>query len=196
MKKALVFLLPIALLLSTASCSLSSKKSEPSEAVTTDTAVTAETEQAETSTQGEDMVQSIPITTDNVKLQSRAVMKDDILWLVQSGSSAEFSVSGRNAYVTLAGSSGIENDKDYRPRYAVYVNEGLICDEIMTDKEVKISLWKDEDKTAVVKVMLLSEAQYGGVGIRSVEVESDEVKHITPLKKAPLTIEFIGDSIT
>jgi hypothetical protein len=196
MKKALALLFPLTLLLSTASCSLSRKNTVPVEVVTTDTAVTAETEHAETSTQEEAMVQRIPITADKVKLQSRAVMKDDVLWLVQSGSAAEFCISGRNAYVTLAGSSGVDNNKMYRPHYAVYVNDRLICDEVMAETYIKITLWKDEDKTAAVKVMLLSEAQYGGVGVRSVEVESNEVQHLTTFKNAPLTIEFIGDAIT
>ncbi|MBR6984092.1 MAG: hypothetical protein IKH75_11315 [Ruminococcus sp.] len=167
--------------------------SEPAEALTTDVTVTDETEQAETSTQGEVMVQNIPITADNAKLQSRTVMKDDVLWLVQSGSAAEFTVSGRNASITLAGSSGINN---FDPRYAVYVDDKMICDEIMTDKDVTVSLWKAEDKTAAVKVMLLSEANYGGIGIRSVEVESNSAQPVEPAEKAPLTIEFIGDSIT
>ena len=139
------------------------------------------------------MVQNIPITADNAKLQSRTVMKDDVLWLVQSGSAAEFTVSGRNSSLTLAGSSSINN---FDPRYAVYVDDKIICDEIMTDKDVTVSLWKDEDKTAAVKVMLLSEAKYGGIGIRSVEVDGDSVQPVVPAEKAPLTIEFIGDSIT
>ena len=167
--------------------------SEPDEAVTTDTAVTDETEQTETSTQGEVIVQNIPITADNTKLQSRTVMKDDVLWLVQSGSAAEFTVSGRNASLTIAGSSGINN---FDPRYAVYVDDKMICDEIMTDKDATVSLWKDEDKTAAVKVMLLSEAMYGGIGIRSVDVESSSAQPVVPAEKATLTIEFIGDSIT
>ena len=139
------------------------------------------------------MVQNIPITADNAKLQSRTVMKDDVLWLVQSGSAAEFTVSGRNASLTLAGSSDINN---FAPRYAVYVDDKMICDEIMADKDVTVSLWKDTDKTAAVKVMLLSEAMYGGIGIRSVEVESSSAQPVVPAEKAPLTIEFIGDSIT
>lgn len=167
--------------------------SEPAEAVTTDTAITAESEQTETSTQGEAMVQSIPITADNAKLQSRTFTTDGMLWLVQSGSAAEFTVSGRNASLTLAGSSGINN---FDPRYAVYVDDKMICDEVMADREAAVSLWKDEDKTAAVKVMLLSEAMYGGIGIRSVEVESSSAQPVVPAEKAPLTIEFIGDSIT
>ena len=63
-----------------------------------DTAITAaKPENAETSilSEGELMLQSIPITSDNAKLQSRTVVQDDVLWLVQSGSAAEFTVSGR-----------------------------------------------------------------------------------------------------
>ena len=142
------------------------------------------------------MLQSIPITSDNAKLQSRNVVQDGVLWLVQSGSAAEFSVSGRTATLTLAGSSGIENNKENRPRCAVYVDDELIFDEIIADKDVTVSLWKDSDKTASVKVMLLSEAMFGGVGIRSVNVDSSSAQPVVPAEKAPLTIEFIGDSIT
>jgi lysophospholipase L1-like esterase len=174
-------------------CSNGNKSSEPDEALTTDVTVTDETEQPETSTQGEVMVQNIPITADNAKLQSRTVMKDDVLWLVQSGSAAEFTVSGRNASLTLAGSSGINN---FDPRYAVYVDDKMICDEIMTDSDVTVSLWNGEDKTATVKVILLSEAIYGGIGIRSLDVESDSAQPVAPTDKKTLSIEFIGDSIT
>ena len=76
----------------------------------------------------EAMLQSISVTSDNAKLQSRTVIKDDVLWLVQSGSSAEFNISGRNASLTLAGSSGIKSDEAHRPRYAVYIDDKLICD--------------------------------------------------------------------
>ena len=168
-------------------------------AVTTSDTVSADkTEQAETlpQTEGEVVVQNIQITADNAKLQSRTVVKDDVLWLVQSGSAAEFTVSGRNASITLAGSSGIGNDAEHCPRYAVYVDDRMICDEVMADKEVTVSLWNDTDKTAAVKVMLLSEAIYGGVGICYVDVESSSAQPVVPAEKSPLMIEFIGDSIT
>ena len=175
-----------------------SNSSEPVETVATDTVSADKTEQAEASTQteGEVMAQSIPITSDNAKLQSRTVVQDGVLWLVQSGSAAEFTVSGKNASLTLAGSSGINNDEEHRPRYAVYIDDKQFCDVIMDKPEETISLWKDTDKTAAVKVMLLSEAMFGGVGIRSVNVDSDSAQPVTPLSAATLTIEFIGDSIT
>ncbi len=164
-----------------------------------DTAITAaapENTETSTQTEGEVMIQSIPITSDNAKLQSRTVVQDDVLWLVQSGSAAEFTVSGRNASLTLAGSSGINNDEEHRPRYAVYIDDKQFCDVVMDKPEETISLWEDTVKTAAVKVMLLSEAMFGGVGIRSVNVNSSSVQPVTPLSAAPLTIEFIGDSIT
>ncbi|WP_155250120.1 SGNH/GDSL hydrolase family protein [Ruminococcus flavefaciens] len=175
-----------------------SNSSEPVETVATDTVSADKTEQAEASTQteGEVMAQSIPITSDNAKLQSRTVVQDGVLWLVQSGSAAEFTVSGKTASLTIAGSSGVNNDEEHRPRCAVYIDDKLIFDEIIGDKDVTVSLWKDADKTASVKVMLLSEAMFGGVGIRSVNVDSDSAQPVMPAEKATLTIEFIGDSIT
>ena len=147
-------------------------------------------------TTGEVHRQSIPITADNAKLQSRTVEQDGVLWLVQSGSAAEFMLRGKSAALTLAGSSGIRNKHDYRPRYAVYVDGELLCDVVMEHATETISLWEGTDRTAEVKVILLSEAMYGGVGIRSVEVESDAVQPVTPISQHPLLIEFIGDSIT
>ena len=175
-------------------CSNNNNVSKPVETVTTDTSVTTESEETITATtQAEVSMQSIPINSDNAKLQSRTVIKDDILWLVQSGSAAEFTVSGRSASLTIAGSSGINNED---PRYAVYVDDKLVCDEIMNKQEETVSLWNDEDKTAAVKVILLSEAMYGGIGIRSLDVDSDSAQPVAPTDKKSMTIEFIGDSIT
>ncbi len=145
---------------------------------------------------GEVRVQSIPVTAETAKLQSRTVEQDGTLWLVQSGSAAEFTVQGTSASLTLAGSSGIKNGADYRPRYAVYVDDELLCDTVMEQSSEIVALWSGAEKSAKVKVMLLSEAMYGGVGIRSVEAESGAVQPVTPAAQNPLLIEFIGDSIT
>lgn len=177
-------------------CSNDKNISEPISINTSETTKTVEQTESSTQTGAEVMMQSIPITSDNAKLQSRTVAKDDVLWLVQSGSAAKFNVSGKNASLTLAGSSAIKADEAHRPRYAVYVDDKLICDVVMDKQEETVSLWEDTEKTAVVKVMLLSEAQFGGVGIRSVNVESSSAQPVTPTDKASLKIEFIGDSIT
>ena len=145
---------------------------------------------------GEVTAQSIPLTAENAKLQSRTVEKDGVLWLVQSGSAAEFTVRGQNASLTLKGSSGIHNKADYRPRYAVYVDGELLCDKIMDTETATVALWDNADRTASVKVMLLSEAMYGGIGIQSVDVESGAPAPVAPAAKKSLKIGFIGDSIT
>ena len=142
------------------------------------------------------IAQSIPVTSENAKLQSRTVEQDGILWLVQSGSAAEFTVQGERAALTLAGSSGIRNGADHRPRCAVYVDEELLCDVVMEKDSEIVELWNSIDRTATVKVMLLSEAMYGGVGIQSVEVGSSAEQPVTPTEQNELLIEFIGDSIT
>jgi lysophospholipase L1-like esterase len=170
-----------------------------SESVSISTSETTKfVDQTESSTQTEEeaIMQSIPITSDNAKLQSRTVTKDGVLWLVQSGSAAEFTVSGKNVSLTLAGSISIKDDEAHRPRYAVYADDKLICDVVMDKQEETVSLWEDTDKTALVKVMLLSEAQFGGVGICSVNAESSSAQPVTPTDEASLKIEFIGDSIT
>ncbi len=145
---------------------------------------------------GELTTQTIPITAENAKLQSRTVMQDDVLWLVQSGSAAEFNVRGRSAVLTLKGGAGSKSEHDFCPRYAVYVNGELLCDEIMDEASRTVELWKDKEQTATVKVMLLSEAMYDGIGISGVTTESSAVTPVTPAAKNDLRIEFIGDSIT
>ncbi len=145
---------------------------------------------------GEIRSMRIPVTSENAKLQSRTVVQNDILWLVQSGSAAEFTVQGTSASLTLAGSSGIRNDPDFRPRYAVYLDGELLCDALMEQESETIELWKGTQRSVSVKVMLLSEAMYGGVGIRSLDVESGAVSPVTAAAKNPLKIGFIGDSIT
>ncbi len=177
-------------------CSNDKNISEPVSINTSETTKAVEQTESSTQTGAEVMMQSIPITSDNAKLQSRTVTKDGVLWLVQSGSAAEFTVSGKNASLTLAGSSAIKTDEAHRPRYAVYADDKLICDVVMDKQEETVSLWADTDKTAVIKVMLLSEAQFGGVGIRSVNAESSSAQPVTPTDEASLKIEFIGDSIT
>lgn len=140
---------------------------------------------------------TVPATADYVKLMGRTLRKNDITWLVMSGSAAEFTVTGTSASVTLAGDAGIDAKPDFRPRYAVYVDEELLLDTTLGEKEKTIPLFTGEtQRTATVKVILLSEAMYGGLGVKSIQTESSAVTPVKPLPKKNLSIEFIGDSIT
>lgn len=145
---------------------------------------------------GEATAQSIPASEDYVRFQSRTVQKDDTAWLVQSGAAAECIITADSASVTLAGSSGIYNGADYRPRYGVFVDGELVADALMSEAEETVTLWENETRTAEVKIMLLSEAMYGGVGVKSINVTSSAVVPVKPVAERALAVEFIGDSIT
>lgn len=145
---------------------------------------------------GEAVRQSIPATAEYVRFQSRTVRKDDVTWLVQSGAAAECIITADSASLTLAGSSGIKNDADHRPRYGIFVDGELTADVLMSEAEETVTLWENESRTAEVKVMLLSEAMYGGVGVSSINVSSAAAVPVKPVPERPLSIEFIGDSIT
>lgn len=145
---------------------------------------------------GKTAAQTFPATADYVKLQSRTVMKDDVTWLVQSGSAMECYITAETAKITLAGSSGIQNGADYRPRYGIYVDGELLEDALMDEKTRTVTLWEGENKTASVKVMLLSEAMYGGIGIAAVDTVSSAAVPVKPVPARKMRVEFIGDSIT
>ena len=136
-------------------------------------------------------------TEENVKLIGRYIIKDGITWLVQSGSSAEFSVTGRSAEIVIAGDRSIYADPEYRPRYGVFVDNVLMTDRISDKPQETIKLFcGDGTVTKTVRVMMLSEAECGAVGVKSISVESNEKTPLVPAPKKDICIEFIGDSIT
>lgn len=140
---------------------------------------------------------SYSATAENVKLTGRTVRSEDTTWLVQSGSSAEFTISAQSAEIVLAGDNGIYSDADYRPRYAVYVNDELIIDKTMDNAKETVTLFEGtSSQTATVKVIMLSEAMYGAIGVKNINVASSANTPVRPTAKKDISIEFIGDSIT
>lgn len=145
----------------------------------------------------EDVTQSYPATEEYVKLTGRTLRTDDTTWLVQSGSAVEFTVTGKSAEVTLAGDSSINNDENYRSRYAVLVDGEIIEDALMSSAEKTLTLFDgDTARTAKIKVIHLSEAMNGAVGVKNISVTSNYTVPIVPEPEKKLSIEFIGDSIT
>lgn len=136
-------------------------------------------------------------TSNYTKLIGRNYISDGITWLVQSGSAAEFNVTARSAEIELAGDSSVNNNKDHQSRFAVLVDDEVVIDDTMSTKSRKIELFSgDSTRTARVKVIHLSEANNGAVGIKSITANSNTAVPITPTAKKDLKIEFIGDSIT
>ena len=118
-------------------------------------------------------------------------------WLVQSGSAVEFTVNAKSAEITIAGDSSVNNEEKYRPRYAVLVDGEVILDDILSEKAKTVKVFEgDKSRTATVKVIHLSEANNGAVGVSQIKVNSDFSVPVFPTAKKDLQIEFIGDSIT
>ncbi len=145
---------------------------------------------------GEVTQSSWEISADTAKLQGRTVEDDGATWLLQSGSAAEFRVYAESAEVVLKGNLGIDADADYRPRYAVYVDDELVIDTTLDSKEKKITLFENGSGTKTVKIIMLSEAMYGAIGVDCVNVTSAKAEPVWPVSKNDISIEFIGDSIT
>ncbi|MBR5372348.1 MAG: hypothetical protein IK130_09045 [Oscillospiraceae bacterium] len=146
---------------------------------------------------GEQTAQTVTDIAGCTKLTGRTLTKDGITWLVQSGSAVECTVTGTEASVTIAGDSNVHSDEKHRPRYAVYVDNEPVTDVVMGEAEQTVTLFKDsKQRTAAVKIIHLSEANNGAVGVKSFCVTSSAAKPVKPAAKKDLSIEFIGDSIT
>jgi hypothetical protein len=141
----------------------------------------------------------IPEFSD-VKNIGRFFIENGITYLAQSGSALEFYVTAKYAEIVLAGDGfSIYHDDFEKPRYAIYVDDNLLLDSKMSEKNKTIILLDNEtEKNIKVKIILLSEAFFGCVGIKNIIAISsypkDEIIKSTENKK--YKIEFIGDSIT
>ena len=141
---------------------------------------------------------AFPPTKENVKIIGRYYRdEEDITWVVQSGSAVEFYATGNSAEVVIVGGNSIYNDENYRPRFGVYVDEEMVLDSLMDKLELSVELFKGSiEKTAKIKVMLLSEANNGGIGVKIININSCNKTPIKPVEKKKISIEIIGDSIT
>ena len=137
-------------------------------------------------------------TEKNVNWINRNVIIDGITWLVQSGAAVEFNItSAKSASVVINGDDAINNGDNYRPRYAVIVDDKIILDECLSKKEKTVELFSgDTPRNATVKVIHLSEANNGPVGVSAINVVSDADVPVSPTPEKDLHIEFVGDSIT
>lgn len=136
----------------------------------------------------------------NVKNIGRFFIRDEITYLAQSGSALEFYLTGKSSKIILAGDGPTIYHEDYeKPRYAIYVNEELLIDTTMSEKEKSILLFDNKiEKKIKVKIILLSEAIFGCIGIKNINIYSSypENMAIKPTENKKYKIEFIGDSIT
>ena len=151
-----------------------------------------------TSSSGEFKDTVVAPTEEYVNMVNRNVFSEGTAWLVQSGGAVEFNVSrARSVTITLKGDGSEKNDADHRPRYAILVNNDPVMTECLSESEKEITVFDiDTPIDAEIKVIHLSEANNGAVGVSSIKVNSDSVTPIAPTPEKDLYIEFVGDSIT
>lgn len=149
-------------------------------------------------TKGESMntkVKNYSATKDNVKIINRYCIKDNITWLNQSGSAIEFNFVGTKLKLQIMGDSSIYSINP--PRYVIMFNDKILFDTLITLQDNTFTIiYSKEEVSGIVKVIKLSEANNGSIGIANIIATSSKDIAITPVPKKNLTIEFIGDSIT
>ena len=146
---------------------------------------------------GEVARQSVDATAENVRIIGRTYEADSATWLAQSGSAVEFAVSGTHVELELLADEYAKKEEDLRPRFAVLVDGEMVVDEIMGEGARTIEVLDAQSSVkATIEVILLSEAAYGAVGVRSIVVDSVAQNPVSPTTARNLSIEFVGDSIT
>lgn len=134
---------------------------------------------------------------ENVKPLGRTYIYKNILWCALSGTGAECKFKGTEAKVTIVGDNIAEsaNEEGNYARIGIYVNDELVVKSMIKEKEVTFQVFKSsESKEVTLRIIKLSEAPMSTIGIKNIEVSSEE--GIKPSDKKDKYIEFIGDSIT
>ena len=136
--------------------------------------------------------------SDNVKFIGRFYIKEEVTWLVLSGSAIEFYLTGKSAEINLVGDgNAIYSAADQRPRFAIYLDDKQLIDTTMGDLEKTFELFNNsEEKEIKVRIILLSEGARGAIGVKNININSCSEKSIKPSEYKDLRIEYIGDSIT
>ncbi len=130
-----------------------------------------------------------------VKVLGRAEFTENTLWMVHSGSGAEFTFTGTEATITMQCDSTIMGSRDNQARIAIFVNDECVVDEMIDKMDETFTVFESETpQECTIRIVKLSEAAMSTVGIKTLEVEC--IGDIQPTPDKEHFIEFIGDSIT
>ena len=125
---------------------------------------------------------------DNVRILGRTVYNDDSLWLANSVSGVEFTVTGTQVTFNL----NVSGDPT---RIGVYLNGQLYQRGLIGGSSKKgsvtVPLAEGENTVRLIK---LSESMQSELGIDSIETDAGST--IKPTSAKERKLEFIGDSIT
>lgn len=134
-------------------------------------------------------------TEDNIRYLGRAYNYKNELWLAPSASGAEFDFTGKELSITFKGDNFAYGENNNNARVAVLVNNKVVVDKMITQAESTVKVFESkETETVRVKIVKLSEAPNGTLGIKDIKTDKDGV--VKKTEKKARSIEFIGDSIT
>ena len=132
--------------------------------------------------------------TDKIKRIGRTKLIKDTLWFSLSGAGVEFCFEGKKCTFVLR-SDSIYNEEMHQARFAVYVNDTMVVDDVMDCEEKEVcAIDSDVETKCVIRLIKLSESSDSTMGIK--DIVCDEKAVLSPTEKKKLAIEFIGDSIT
>ncbi len=120
--------------------------------------------------------------------------ENSTMWFALSGAGLEFLFYGSKCQIELI-ADGMWVSPEHCARYAIYVNEVQIVDQLLSEPRQLITvcdLPKPEHIT--IKVIKISESCQSTMGIGQINIDSPE--GIEPTKPKKKLIEFVGDSIT
>ena len=130
---------------------------------------------------------------DAIRTIGRTMWLEDTLWLVLSGTGAEFIVTGTKAVIRLISDDKWNAGEENQPRVAVYMDAIRTFDVMMDEPEKTLTVFGSESpEKHVIRIVKLSEAPMSTCGIADIRVDGE----MAPTTPAGRLIEFIGDSIT
>ncbi len=132
---------------------------------------------------------------ENYKALGRTYYDGEKIYCALPGTGAAFSCKGKSCVVTVEGDSSVlAGNPDNLSRIAIYLDGERVVDD-MIDKisETYTVFSGEEERSAEVEIIKLSESPMSNFAITSIDVPDGE---ISPLPEKDLFIEFIGDSIT
>lgn len=129
---------------------------------------------------------------ENVKSMGRNLLKDNVLYMMQSGAYVEFNYICHCLYIDISACLGEKS------RIAVLINDNPVYDlMINVSEENRIIEIVDSERLHYgnVKIIKLNEAQRSSV-IKINKIITDIDAKVYPAENKNVRIEFIGDSIT
>ena len=130
---------------------------------------------------------------DTIRTIGRTKWIEDTLWLILSGTGAEFAVAGTKAEIGLISDDKWSEGEENQPRVAIYMDDVRVADVMLDEPEKRITVFECKTpENHVIRVVKLSEAPMSNCGIADIQVAGE----MMPTPAAGRLIEFVGDSIT